>query len=72
MNEDFDERTLRAEWKDRPGVGDTIQLDGLPHMVGEVVSTFYRNGEGGMHVKYAHGMSWSSCFRCTILKRAGQ
>lgn len=53
-----------------PRVGDTIQcLDG-PQLQGKVIATFYQHGEGGMHVAYAHGNSWTCCHRVKIIGRA--
>lgn len=62
-----DESTTRDAWRSRPMIGDIIESDcGLK---GEVISTYYGNGEGGMHVKYSHGMSWSSCHRARVVTR---
>jgi hypothetical protein len=67
--DDVDETTLKPEWANRPRVGDIIAPDGIADMHGEVVATFYRNGEGGMHVRYEHGICWSSCHRAVIVRR---
>ena len=68
--DDVDETTLRPQWADRPRVGDTVQSRTVPELVGVVIATFYRNGEGGMHVTYDHGTSWSSCHGVTVIRRA--
>lgn len=69
FREDVDETILKPEWANRPRIGDTIRMPDAPHLGHAVViATFYRNGEGGMHVQWEHGMSWASCHRCEIVK----
>lgn len=73
MNDhDVDETTLKPEWANRPRIGDTVRGDTAPHFEGVVVATFYRNGEGGMHVRYSDDgkISWASCHRNEVVKKA--
>ncbi len=69
-----DETKIKPEWANRPRIGDTIALEGLPDFVGVVKATFYGNGEGGLHVQFDcpsyKGVSWASCHRVVIVKRA--
>jgi hypothetical protein len=57
-----DETVLNEKWRDRPRPGDTVVMD-FQDYTGVVEQTFYCNGEGGMHVKFPHGVSWASCHR---------
>lgn len=69
-----DETKIKPEWADRPRIGDTIAPSDRPEFEGIVLDTFYGNGEGGMHVKFDDpsykGVSWVSCHRVIIVKRA--
>lgn len=68
--DDVDETTLRPEWRDRPRIGDVVESDGGMRAV--VRATYYRNGEGGMHVERTTGgpWTWESCHRVRVVERA--
>ena len=55
----------RKDDKVRPKPGRGEQLG-----VGLVTDTFYENGEGGMHVKFAHSWSWVCCTDVIVVERA--
>lgn len=63
----MDESDMRPEWANRPRIGNMVCDVRNPEMVGEVVDTFYRNGDGGMHVVFDHGGSWMSCRTAKIV-----
>lgn len=66
----IDESTTRDDWRWRPMVGDIVEsVDGGPPRRGRVLDTFYANGEGGMHVQYDWGASWSCCHRMRVVSR---
>jgi hypothetical protein len=65
----MDEADERPQWATRPRIGDKVADRRTPHMIGEVIATFYKNGEGGMHVMFDHGGSWVSCHTVTIVTR---
>jgi hypothetical protein len=67
--ETMDETDERPQWANRPRIGDKVADRRTPHMVGEVVATFYGNGEGGMHVLFDHGGSWVSCHMVDFVER---
>lgn len=67
---EVDETTLRPQWAGRPRVGDTVRDPRAPSIGdGEVIATFYRNGEGGMHVTWSFGTSWACCHNVVIVTR---
>lgn len=76
MVEPVDETVLRHEWRDRPRPGDTVEhIDPVAAQImgpGVVCQTFYLNGEGGMHVRYASGVYWTSCHRVRVVERSGE
>ena len=72
----IDETTLRPEWRDRPRVGDIVESRDpyVARMTGRyvVTDTYYRNGEGGMHIirDGAACVQWASCHEMRIVERA--
>lgn len=63
----------RTKWPERPHVGDSVETlpgDG-PYYRGQVVATFYCNGEGGMHVAWdGGGVGWVPYHRMALVSRA--
>ena len=64
------DRPKRKPLAERPRAGDTAKNIDKPHSESVVTDTFYRNGEGGMHVYWAEGQySWACCDRVEIVQR---
>jgi hypothetical protein len=54
----------------RPKPGDRVRLTRGPTTEGVVIATFYEIGSAGMHVRYEHGCSWTSCHDVEMIERA--
>ena len=65
------EADTRPQWAERPRIGDLVANVRNPEIVGEVIATFYGNGEGGMHVRFPapYGCSWASCHTAKVVER---